>query len=149
MAVLLIACINVAGLMFARADARGRELAVRVGLGASRSRLIRQLVTESMAIAAAGGALGVLLAWGMTHAIVGLVPALPRAGGIGLDVPVLLFALVVSVFSAVLFGVVPAIRTTGGLRPSPFPARAASCAPPTPPVAESWSSWKSRSPSCS
>ncbi len=112
LAVLLIACINVAGLMLARADTRVRELAIRASLGASRTRIVRQLLTESVAIAAAGGLLGILFAWWATRTFIALAPAIPRTGGIGMNVPVLLFALAASFFSAVLFGVIPAVRTS-------------------------------------
>ncbi len=111
LAVLLIACINVAGLMLARADARARELAIRASMGASRGRLVRQLLTESIAISIAGGAAGLALAFWLTRALVALAPALPRAETIDIDIPVLLFALGVSVASAILFGVMPAIRS--------------------------------------
>jgi predicted permease len=112
LAVLLIACINVAGLMLARADTRVRELAIRASLGASRGRIVRQLLTESIAIATAGGALGILFAWWATRTFIALAPALPRTAGIGMHVPVLLFALAASLGSAILFGVIPAIRTS-------------------------------------
>jgi putative ABC transport system permease protein len=112
LAVLLIACINVAGLMLARADTRVRELAIRASLGASRTRIVRQLLTESVAIAAIGGALGVLFAWWATRTFLALAPTLPRTAAIGMHLPVLLFALAASFFSAVLFGVIPAIRTS-------------------------------------
>lgn len=111
-AVLLIACINVAGLMLARADSRVRELAIRASLGASRSRIVRQLLTESVAIAAIGGALGIVLAWFAMRTLLALAPAIPRADSISLDVPALLFALGVTGLSAILFGVVPALRTS-------------------------------------
>ena len=112
LAVLLIACINVAGLMLARADARVRELAIRASLGASRARIVRQLLTESVAIATAGGLLGILFAWWATRTFIALAPAIPRTNGIGMHLPVLLFALGASFFSAVLFGVIPAVRTS-------------------------------------
>lgn len=112
LAVLLIACINVAGLMLARADARSRELAIRASLGASRARIAGQLLTESVVIAAASGVLGVVLAWWATRTLVALAPSLPRAEGIGLNVPVLLFAVVAAMLSTLLFGVLPAIRNS-------------------------------------
>jgi putative ABC transport system permease protein len=116
-AVLLIACINIAGLMLARADARNRELAIRASLGASRSRIVRQLLAESAVIAAAGGILGIALAWWSTRVFVALAPVLPRSGNVTLSVPVLLFALGAAVLAAILFGVVPAIRTSA-VRPA-------------------------------
>ncbi len=111
-AVLLIACINVAGLMLARADSRNRELAIRASLGASRGRIVRQLLTEAGAIGLLGGTVGVVFAWWGTKTIVALAPALPRADAIGVNVPVLLFALGIAILSVLLFGVVPAIRTS-------------------------------------
>jgi putative ABC transport system permease protein len=112
LAVLLIACINVAGLMLARADSRARELAIRASMGASRGRLVRQLLTESIAVSLAGGIAGFALAWWLTRVIVALAPALPRAQNIDINMPVLLFALGVSLASAILFGVFPAIRSS-------------------------------------
>lgn len=112
LAVLLIACINVAGLMLARADSRARELAIRASLGATRGRIVRQLLTEAVVLAAIGGVLGVALAFWMTRAVVALAPGLPRADAIGIDVPVLVFALVATMVSAILFGVIPSLRTS-------------------------------------
>lgn len=112
LAVLLIACINVAGLMLARADARARELAVRASLGASRGRIVRQLLTESVALASIGGIAGVAFAWWATRTLLAMAPTLPRAQAIGISIPVLLFAILASMLSAILFGVIPAIRTS-------------------------------------
>jgi len=112
LAILLIACINVAGLMLARADARARELAIRASMGASRARLLRQLVTESLAIGLAGGVAGVLLAWWLTRTMLALAPSLPRAQNVAINIPVLLFAVGASLASAILFGVIPAIRSS-------------------------------------
>ena len=112
LAVLLIACINVAGLMLARADSRSRELAIRTSLGASRGRIVRQLLTESVTLAAIGGILGVALAWWATRTILALAPSLPRAEGIGISVPVLIFAVLASMLSAILFGIIPSLRTS-------------------------------------
>ena len=111
LAVLLIACINVAGLMLARGDSRSRELAVRASLGASRGRILRQLLTESALLASIGGVLGVIGAWWATRALLILGPALPRASEIGISVPVLLFALGTAMLSAILFGMAPALRS--------------------------------------
>jgi putative ABC transport system permease protein len=111
--VLLIACVNVANLMLARSTARSREFAVRIALGAGQGRLIRQLLTESVALALVGGGLGLLLAhWGTRVALTLLPQALPRAENVGLDGRVLLVTLLASALSGIVFGLVPAFKTS-------------------------------------
>jgi len=107
--VLLISCVNVANLLLARSAARSREFAIRSSLGAARSRLLRQLLTESILLALCGGGLGLLVAQWSTRAALGFLPAaLPRAEEIHLDFRVLLFTLVISLFAGILFGLAPA-----------------------------------------
>jgi len=112
--VLLIACANVANLMLTRGMARQRELALRAALGGSRARLIRQLLTESAVLAALGGAVGI----GLASAFVRLLPLiaperLPRLSDVTIDASVMTFALVASVFAAMVSGLAPALRSTG------------------------------------
>jgi predicted permease len=109
--VLLIACVNIASLLLARAVSRQRELAMRVALGAGRSRLARQCLTESAVLGLSGGVLGVLLAAiGLRPFVVFWPGSLPRAEEVHLDWRVLLFALGVSLLSGLLFGLAPALR---------------------------------------
>jgi predicted permease len=111
--VLLIACVNVANLLMARSTGRTREFAVRAALGADQGRIVRQLLTESMLLALAGGGLGLSLAsWGTKVALRNLPSALPRANEIALDVRVLLFTMGASLLCGILFGLVPALRTS-------------------------------------
>jgi putative ABC transport system permease protein len=109
--ILLIACVNVAGLLLARGAARQSELAVRAALGAGRARLMRQLLTESTVLALSGGALGVLLAWLSLDAIVANVPlSMPTNSPVALNLTVLGATLALLMPTALLFGLAPAIR---------------------------------------
>lgn len=113
--VLLIACANVANLTLSRMAAREREIAIRTAMGAGRWRVTRQLITESLLLAAVGGLCGLLLAtWGL-DALVAFNPAnIPRLSGVGVNSQALLFTLAVSVATALIFGLVPAWQATRG-----------------------------------
>jgi predicted permease len=112
--VLLIACANVANLLLARSTGRMREFAIRTALGASRARMIRQILTESIVLALGGGALGLLVAaWGTQAAVRVLPDALPRAEEVHLDGRVLLFTFTVSLVAGILFGLIPAFKSSG------------------------------------
>ena len=109
----LIACVNLASLLLARATGRQRELAVRAAIGAGRGRIARQLLTESMVLAVAGEALGVLLALVAVRALAAAGAAqLPRAAEIGIDGWVLAFTVAVSVLSGLIFGLVPTVKAS-------------------------------------
>jgi len=114
--VLLIACVNVANLLLARSTGRQREMSIRAALGAGQSRIVRQLLTESVVLAVIGGGLGLALAkWGIVAALAAapngsFMPTVPRAEQIGLDFRVLLFTISISVFTGIFFGLVPALR---------------------------------------
>ncbi len=111
--VLLIACVNVANLLLARAVGRNRELAIRAALGARRSRLIRALMTESVVLGLLGGGVGVLLAvWGTSLIAALQVGNIPRLDEVGVDRTVLLFAIAISVLAGVAFGVLPAMQAS-------------------------------------
>jgi len=111
--VLLIACSNVANLFLARAATRQREMAMRIALGAARTRVMRQMLTESLLVSLAAAMVGLLLAFVLVKGLVGLCPAdIPRLNETRIDVSVLLFTLGISVLTGLLFGVMPAWRAS-------------------------------------
>ncbi len=112
--VLLIACVNLASLLLARAADRGKDTAIRLALGASRSILVRQLLTESMVLSIAGGAAGIFLALWLTDLVNAWTPPIdvPVIPHVTMDLSVMLFAAVISFLTGVLFGLAPAIQST-------------------------------------
>lgn len=114
--VLMIGCVNIANLLLARSTVRQREFSIRAALGAGQRRIVRQLLTESVLLALAGGILGVALAkWGTAAALAtvpkgSFLPVIPRAEEIGLDLKVLLFAFALSLLTGIFFGLVPAFK---------------------------------------
>jgi putative ABC transport system permease protein len=110
--VLLIACANIANLLLARASTRQREMAVRAAVGASRARLVSQLLTENVALAVAGGALGLLAGAALTDAMLTLLPTLPRGSRIAPDATVVAFTAALSIGTGLLFGTLPALRAS-------------------------------------
>jgi hypothetical protein len=137
--VLLIACSNLANLMFARSSARQREIAVRLAMGAGRSRVIRQLLTESILLALLGGVSGLAFAFASTRVLVSILTANASVGGPGQDIHldfhpdwrILLFTFLAALLSGLLFGLAPALRATRlaiiGSRNEPIP-----CTEPVP-----------------
>jgi ABC-type antimicrobial peptide transport system permease subunit len=111
--VLLVACTNLAHMLLARGTRRQREIAIRVAMGATRGRIVRQLVTESLVLALVGSAAGVLVARWLLPALLRLAPMeLPRKDEVGIDPTVLAFALLVAAVTGLLFGVLPAVRAS-------------------------------------
>jgi predicted permease len=111
--VLLIACANVAHMQLARAAARQKEIAVRTALGARRSRVIRQVLTENLLLAAMGGSLGLLLAYAGTRTLVALSPAdIPRVESVSIDSGVVVFLFVITVLTSIAFGLAPALQAS-------------------------------------
>lgn len=113
--ILLIACANVANLLLSRAEARSREVTVRMAFGAGRGRIARQLLTESVVLAAAGGLAGLALAWVGLEVLLGLAPtSLPRLQEVGLDATVLAVVGGTTLVTGLLFGLAPVVRIVGG-----------------------------------
>jgi putative ABC transport system permease protein len=113
MLLLLVACANVASLLLARGGGRAPELALRTALGASRTRLVRQLLVEGLALSAAGGAAGLVVTWWMIHVLKRIGPArFPRLEAVGLDIRVVAFALAAAVLTTLIFALAPALHAT-------------------------------------
>jgi putative ABC transport system permease protein len=111
--VLLIACANVANLLLARGAARQKEIAVRAAMGASRGRVVRQMLTESILLSAIGGVAGLLMSIWLTDVLLSIVPeGAPRMDQVGIDYQVLVFALGISALTGILFGLVPALQAS-------------------------------------
>ena len=111
--VLLIACANVANLLLARGASRQKEIAIRAAMGASRTRVLRQMLTESVLLSVIGGVVGLLLSVWLTQALLSIVPeGAPRLDQVGIDYRVLTFALGVSALTGILFGIVPALHAS-------------------------------------
>src|SRR5256884_3353952 len=120
--VLLIACANIANLLLARGSGRAKEIAIRLPIGATRWRIVRQLLTESILLATLGGVLGLLLAWWAAVSLRAMPPpagALPLAPEISIDLPVLLFTMGLALLAGIVFGLAPALRIS---RPAIVPA---------------------------
>lgn len=113
--ILVVVCANLANLMLARASRRRREIGIRIALGASRRRLVAQLLTESLLLALAGGALGFVISFWIADLIFSLAPALPYRMVLNLapDTGVIIFTLIISLLAGLIFGLVPAIRASG------------------------------------
>jgi putative ABC transport system permease protein len=111
--VLLIACANVANLLLARSAARQKEIAIRAAMGASRTRVLRQMLTESILLSTIGGLAGLLLSIWLTDLLISIIPeGAPRLDQVGIDYHVLLFAFGISALTGVLFGIVPALQAS-------------------------------------
>src|SRR5256714_1071465 len=120
--VLLIACANIANLLLARGSGRAKEIAIRLAIGATRWRIVRQLLTESILLATLGGVLGLFLAWWAAVSLRAMPPpagALPLAPEISIDLPVLLFTMGLALLAGIVFGLAPALRIS---RPAIVPA---------------------------
>ncbi len=149
--VLVMGCVNVASLLLARASVREREIAVRAALGAGRGRIVRQLLTESVVLALAGGVAGIAVARLGVGALLALSAGqLPRDTDVHVDGAVLLFALGLSLVTGLLFGLVPALHASRAALQGTYCAKQGAALPAARGGSGMrWSSRKSRSPSCS